>query len=154
MAFLLAGFNAVSVVSNNNNNRNNNNNNRNNQNNNNNFQTQESSVMGEQMVSRRRRRDSGLMDLLHPRSEVYRGNQNITKEIRAQNTTVSLNEEQRSILNLANVFMRAWLRNKATDSKDCHLKNICESNRLNGDVFCTKEVEKSVEKIFAEVALF
>ena len=152
MAFLLAGFNAVSVVSNNNNNRNNNNNNRNNQNNNNNFQTQESSVMGEQMVSRRRKRDSGLMNLIlhNPRSDVFRGNGN--KDNMTQNSIVSLNDEQRSILKIGDVFLRAWLRNKATDSKSCHLKNICKSNRLDADIVCSQNEEESVEKIFAEVA--
>ena len=148
MAFLLAGFNAVSVVSNNNNNRNNNNNNRNNQNNNNNFQTQESSVMGEQMVSRRRKRDSGLRDLIHHQHR----SGNSTEENEAQKTFVSLNEDQRAILNIGNMFMRAWLRNKGTDSKYCHLKNICEANKLDDNVFCTVEEENSVEKIFAQVA--
>merc|ERR1719233_2281897 len=148
MAFLLAGFNAVSVVSNNNNNRNNNNNNRNNQNNNNNFQTQESSVMGEQMVGGRRKRDSGLLDIInHPsHSENFNGN------MTTNNKSVTLNEDQRAILDLGNVFMRAWLRNKATDSKDCHLKNICEANKLEEETVCTVNEEKSVAKIFSEVA--
>ena len=148
MAFLLAGFNAVSVVSNNNNNRNNNNNNRNNQNNNNNFQTQESSVMGEQMVGGRRKRDSGLMDLINHPSRPEHFNRNVT----TNNKHVTLNDDQKAILNLGNVFMRAWLRNKATDSKYCHLKNICEANKLQEEAVCTVDEEKSVTKIFAEVA--
>merc|ERR1711971_56271 len=61
LSFLMAAFNAVSVVSNNINDRNNNNNNNNNDNNNNNFQDLQSSVMGEQMVRRRRRSSKSLL---------------------------------------------------------------------------------------------
>ena len=93
LSFLLAGFNAVSVVSNNNNNRNNNNNNQNNDNNNNNFQTLESSVMGMQMVQRRKRD-------FDPDYEKY--SNNITQN------------ENTKLYRMADNFMRAWMRNKFT----------------------------------------
>ena len=125
MAFLLAGFNAISVVSNNNNNNNDNNNNNNNDNNNNNQQSLESSVMGMQNVGGRRKRD------------------------------VSLEDEDQQLLNrillVGDNFMRAWMRNKMTKSKDCHLNNICQANRLE---FLAEDSSNTVEvaRIFSTVA--
>ena len=34
----------------------------------------------------------------------------------------------RRILLIGDNFLRAWLRNKLTDSKTCQLRNICEAN--------------------------
>ena len=123
LSFLLAGFNAVSVVSNNNNNRNNNNNNQNNDNNNNNFQTLESSVMGMQMVQRRKRD-------FDPDDEKY--SNNITQN------------ENTKLYRMADNFMRAWLRNKFTNDAGCQLRNICDAN--------IGENYSPVTRIFAEVS--
>ena len=125
LAFLLAGFNAVSVVSNNNNNRNNNNNNQNNDNNNNNFQTLESSVMGMQMVQRRRR-DA------HPESQQF------------SNVTLQMQNDKEKLYRIADNFMRAWMRNKFTKNTSCQMRNICEANR--------GERNTPVTKMFAEVS--
>ena len=123
LAFLLAGFNAVSVVSNNNNNQNNNNNNQNNDNNNNNFQTLESSVMGMQMVQRKKR-DAD------PENQQY--------------LNVTLQNDKEKLYRIANNFMRAWMRNKFTNDKGCQLRNVCDANR--------GERNSPVTKMFAEVA--
>ena len=114
LAFLLAGFNAVSVVSNNNNNRNNNNNNNNNDNNNNNFQTLESSVNGMQMVQRKKRDVDDDWDS----NSVF--------------------------LEVAEKFMRAWVRNKLTQEKQCQLRNICQANHVQRN--------STLSLTFAEVA--
>ena len=114
LAFLLAGFNAISVVSNNNNNRNNNNNNQNNDNNNNNFQTLESSVTGMQMVGRRRR---GAADPAH---------------INLTSADVIMDEDTSSspgtLYTVMDRFMRAWVKNRMTSDRGCHLLHICEAN--------------------------
>ena len=34
------------------------------------------------------------------------------------------------ILLVGDNFMRAWLRNKLTKNKDCHMRNICEANSV------------------------
>ena len=122
LAFLLAGFNAVSVVSNNNNNRNNNNNNQNNDNNNNNFQTLESSVMGMQMVQRKKR-DSD------PQNQRY--------------SNVTMRTDREKLYRIADNFMRAWMKNKFTNDTGCQLRNVCDANR--------EERHTPVTKMFAEV---
>ena len=131
LAFLLAGFNAVSLVSNNNNNRNNNNNNRNNNNNNNNFQTLESSVEGMQMVMRKRR-------------ETDWNNNTITE------VDVYKNKINSHIWKLVDIFMRAWFKNKLTDEKGCHQKHICASN-AKAILYIDPQTEE-VGVNFAEVA--
>ena len=47
--------------------------------------------------------------------------------------------------------MRAWMRNKMTNSKGCHLNNICQANRLQ---FLAEESSNIVEvaRIFSSVA--
>ena len=124
LAFLLAGFNAVSVVSNNNNNRNNNNNNQNNDNNNNNFQTLESSVMGMQMVQRKKR--------------------DADPENQQSNATMEMQNDKEKLYRIADNFMRAWMRNKFTNDTGCQFRNVCEANR--------GERNTPVTKMFAEVA--
>ena len=125
LAFLLAGFNAVSVVSNNNNNRNNNNNNQNNDNNNNNFQTLESSVMGMQNVQRKKR-DAD------PENQQF------------SNVTMQMQNDKEKLYRIADNFMRAWMRNKFTNDTGCQLRNVCEANRA--------ERNTPVTKMFSEVA--
>ena len=109
LAFLLAGFNAISVVSNNNNNRNNNNNNQNNDNNNNNFQTLESSVTGMQMVGRRRRGAAGHTNM-------------------TSTDDVIMDEDTGALYTVMDRFMRAWVKNRLTSERGCHLLHICEAN--------------------------
>ena len=41
-------------------------------------------------------------------------------------------------------FMRAWLRNKATDNIHCHMRSICEANNVLRN--------SSVALVFADVA--
>ena len=113
LAFLLAGFNAISVVSNNNNNRNNNNNNQNNDNNNNNFQTLESSVTGMQMVGRRRRDAPGHVNMTSA--------DDVIMDEDTDNITGAL-------YTVMDRFMRAWVKNRLTSERGCHLLHICEAN--------------------------
>ena len=113
LAFLLAGFNAISVVSNNNNNRNNNNNNQNNDNNNNNFQTLESSVTGMQMVGRRRRGAAGHTNMTSA--------DDVIMDEDTDNITGAL-------YTVMDRFMRAWVKNRLTPERGCHLLHICEAN--------------------------
>ena len=113
LAFLLAGFNAISVVSNNNNNRNNNNNNQNNDNNNNNFQTLESSVTGMQMVGRRRRGAAGHTNMT--------SSDDVIMDEDTDNITGAL-------YTVMDRFMRAWVKNHLTSERGCHLLHICEAN--------------------------
>ena len=127
LAFLLAGFNAISVVSNNNNNNNDNNNNNNNDNNNNNQQSLESSVTSMQNVGGKRKRDVRLDG--------------------EDEKTILFNR----ILLVGDNFLRAWMRNKVTQSKGCHLSNICHANRLH---FLAEESSNTLEaaRIFSSVA--
>ena len=101
------------MVSNNNNNRNNNNNNQNNDNNNNNFQTLESSVTGMQMVGRRRRGAAGHTNMTSADDVIMDENtDNITG----------------ALYTVMDRFMRAWVKNRLTSERGCHLLHICEAN--------------------------
>ena len=55
------------------------------------------------------------------------------------------------ILLLGDNFMRAWMRNKVTSSRECHLSNICQANRLN---FLAEESSDVLEvaRTFSSVA--
>ena len=120
LSFLMAGFNAVSVIASNNNNRNNNNNNRNNQNNNNNFQTQESSVMGMQTVSRRRRSETNTSSLFM--EEGIASLVDLKENVKTANV-------DRGLVNTVNRFFRAGLRLiRGPTGKKCALKIICLAN--------------------------
>jgi len=133
LSFLMAGFNAVSVIASNNNNRNNNNNNRNNQNNNNNFQTQESSVMGMQTVSRRRRSETNTSSLFPEEG---------TASLVGTEELVNLDME---LVNIVNRFFRAGLRlSGAPTEKNCALRVVCLANSF-------KRLSSMMEE-FADVA--
>ena len=101
------------MVSNNNNNRNNNNNNQNNDNNNNNFQTLESSVTGIQMVGRRRR---GAPD---------HTNMTSTDDVIMDEDTDNITGALYTVMDR---FMRAWVKNRLTPERGCHLLHVCEAN--------------------------
>jgi len=152
LSFLMAAFNAVSVVSNNINDRNNNNNNNNNDNNNNNFQDLQSSVMGEQMVKRRRRSSKSLMGEF---LQTKMGNDNEAKSNgRACLGGTVKDRRGNTILQIGEAFMRSWLRNKVSDNFNCHLRSICEANFSAAHL---KEAEdddlkENPGQIFAEVA--
>ena len=68
--------------------------------------------MGMQNVGGRRRRESS------------RGNVSISEEEQEEEEDIL----RRRILLLGDNFMRAWLRNKLTDNRGCHLRNICQAN--------------------------
>jgi len=129
LSFLMAGFNAVSVIASNNNNRNNNNNNRNNQNNNNNFQTQESSVMGMQTVSRRRRSDtnSSALFMEDGLTSLVSFEEEEEEELVKKTKT---NQDPR-LVSVVDRFFKAALRLTAVDGlarKNCALLIVCLAN--------------------------
>ena len=135
LSFLMAGFNAVSVIASNNNNRNNNNNNRNNQNNNNNFQTQESSVMGMQTVSRRRRSETNTSSLFSEEGIGSLVDLDVLVEM--------------GLVNMVNRFFRAGLRlTGGPTGKSCALRVVCLAN---SDSDSGKTVSTMMEE-FADVA--
>ena len=142
LSFLMAGFNAVSVIASNNNNRNNNNNNRNNQNNNNNFQTQESSVMGMQTVSRRRRSETNTSSLfLEEGIASLVGSEGLVNEV----------EVEAGLVNIVNRFFKAGLRlSGGPAGKNCALRVVCLAN--TSDSFAPGKRLSMIMEEFAEVA--